>query len=456
MRKRTSLVLGMIIAAGLTVGLLTNAISGKTATGNQAEKEPQPFKIEQFIDPDTCAGCHSEIFEQWENSMHNLSHKDPVYLRLAKFLREGLTDNGEILEAESCVKCHTPMGYVSGFPKQLSDDLSKTAPIAQRGIQCDYCHSATTIRKMYNNGLVLSPGQGEDDPGIKYGPYDDSEPDFHEAKYSPMHTESRVCGTCHNVKHLAFGTDLETTYTEWEQSPYNAKDPEKRITCQGCHMSQRPGIPATGSTPRPKNPGSATDYSDERPHIATHYFVGGNAAVPPMFNGDEKARMAEERLAHAATVELDVSRIKERQLMVNVTNTGAGHSIPTGLGDLRQVWLEIMVKDQENKVRFATGTLNDKGILGSDALMYKTVLGDGNGNPVINVSKAREILSDNRIKAKETRRHTIDIGILPAPGDVLSARLLYRSAPQKVLNLLPGKALGPLPVIEMDKTVIRF
>ncbi|MCK5162808.1 MAG: cytochrome c554 family protein, partial [Desulfobacula sp.] len=218
--------------------------------------------IDQFISPDTCSGCHSEIFEQWENSMHSLAHKDPVYFKVARFLRKGLTDEGQIKEAESCVKCHTPIGYLTGFPKKLSDDLSKTAEIATQAIQCDYCHSAVTVKQMYNNGLVLKPGQGEDDPGIKYGPFDDAAPDFHEAQYSKLHTESEICGTCHDVKHVVFGTDLETTYTEWKNSPYNSKDPQKKITCQGCHMYQRPGIPATGSTPRPENPGAATDYSD--------------------------------------------------------------------------------------------------------------------------------------------------------------------------------------------------
>ncbi len=79
-------------------------------TSTALSESPQTFELDRFIDPDTCAGCHSEKFEQWSNSMHNLSHKDPVYIRVALFLRQGLTDQGEIDEAESCVKCHTPVG----------------------------------------------------------------------------------------------------------------------------------------------------------------------------------------------------------------------------------------------------------------------------------------------------------------------------------------------------------
>ncbi|MBU2628126.1 MAG: cytochrome c family protein, partial [Proteobacteria bacterium] len=294
-RRQVKKIMG-VIATGILLPLMPLLASSE-----------ETIDINQFISPDICSGCHAEIFEQWENSMHHLAHKDPVYSRVSQFLRKGLTDAGEIKEAESCVKCHTPVGFLTGFPKKVSDDLSKTPEIAIQGIQCDYCHSAESVKQIHNNGLVLKPGQGEEEPGIKYGPFDDAVPDFHEAQYSKLHTESRICGTCHNVNHVVFGTNLETTYTEWENSVYNSTDPEKRIACQGCHMYQRSGIPATGSTKRPENPGSATDYSDERPHIFTHYFVGGNAWVPGFFGGKDKHRMAVQRLENAATLSVDTS-----------------------------------------------------------------------------------------------------------------------------------------------------
>ncbi len=411
----------------------------------------EKIDIDRFISPETCQGCHDKIFEQWENSMHNLSHKDPVYLRTAQFLRKGLINEGEIKEAESCVKCHTPVGVVTGFPEKLSDDLSKTPEIATQGIQCDYCHSAVTIKQMYNNGLVLKPGQGEDEPGIKYGPFDDPIPDFHEAQYSKMHTESKICGTCHDVKHLAFGTNLETTYTEWKNSPYNSKDPEKKIECQGCHMYQRPGIPSTGSTPRPENPGSATDYSDERPHLFTHYFVGANSSVPGSFEARDKGRMAIERLQNAATLFVDTSLIKQKKINITVANTGAGHSIPTGVGDLRQVWLEITIQDKASKIIFQTGALNDKHELSRDAVIFRTVFGDEKGNEVINIAKAKQVLKDNRIKAKQSVIEIIDLPLVPRKDAMIIVRLLYRGMPRKILNMIPGKPFEPLPIIEMAK-----
>lgn len=437
-------------------GLFTAGFCFIFPAGLLCASSEDAIKIDRFISPEVCGGCHSEIFDQWKNSMHYLSHKDPVYLRTALFFRKGLTHAGEIKEAESCVKCHTPVGNLTGFPVNVSDDLSRTPEIATQGIQCDYCHSAESVTRIHNNGLVLKPGHGEDDPGVKLGPFDDAAPDFHEARYSKLHTEAEICGTCHDVKHIVFGTDLETTYTEWKSSPYYSKDPAKNIPCQGCHMFQKPGVPATGSTPRPENPGSAADGSMERPHIFTHYFSGGNSGVPGMFDGKGKGEMAVERLQNAATLSLDASKINEKRLSVTVANTGAGHSIPTGVADLRQVWLEITIKDKDNKPLFQMGALNDKQELPENAVIFRTVFGDGKGNKVVNIAKAKQILKDNRIKAKSSVTEVITLPYVPEKDSRIFVRLLYRGMPPELLKMLPGDPFEPLPVVEMAKVQIKI
>ena len=258
------------------------------------------------------------------------------------------------------------------------------------------------------------------------------------------------------MKHMAFGTDLETTYTEWKNSPYHSKDPAKNIPCQGCHMHQKPGIPATGSTDRPENPGSAADGSVERPHIFTHYFVGANSYVPGLFNDTTKAGMAVERLQNAASLSLDTSRIKEKKLSVTVANTGAGHSIPTGVADLRQVWLEITIKDKNNQTGFQMGILDDKQELPENTIIFRVVFGDGKGNKVVNIAKAREILKDNRIKAKESVTEVISLPVAPAKDSRVTVRLLYRSMDPEILKLIPGDPFEPMPVVEMAKAQAKI
>lgn len=409
------------------------------------------LKIEQFVSPETCGDCHVKIYEQWENSMHNQAHTDPIYNDVAEFLLKGLKDKDEIAEGESCVKCHTPIGNITGFPKKFSDDKTKTAEIATKGIQCDYCHSATGSSKPYNNGLIIEPGNGEDDPGVKRGPFKDSESDYHESAYSKFHTEAAVCGTCHDVKHVVFETPLETTYEEWQKSPYNSKDPANRVNCQGCHMYQRPGIAATGSTKRPSNKGTAAEDGPERDHIFTHYFVGGNSALPGLAGDKTKATMAEERLQNAAELSIDTKNIKRGEVCVTITNNGAGHYLPTGLTNVREMWLSVVVKDKAGKTVFSRGETDAKGYLGSDVILYNTVFGDGKGKPVTNISKAKEVLNDNRIPPQKSVAESFTFKSKPDELYSVNVKLLYRGASQKLLDTVHGKRKLTLPVVVMEE-----
>lgn len=414
------------------------------------------LNIEQFVSPETCGDCHVTIYEQWKNSMHNQAHDDPVYNDVATFMQIGLKDKDEIAESESCVKCHTPIGNITGFPLKFSDDRKKTAEIATKGIQCDYCHSATGSSKPYNNGLIIEPGNGEDDPGIKRGPFADSESDFHESEFSKFHTESAVCGTCHDVKHIAFKTPLETTYEEWQKGPYNSNDPKKRITCQGCHMYQRPGIAATGSTKRPANKGQAADDGPERPHIFTHYFVGGNVPLPTLAGDSLKATMAEERLKNAAELSVDTKNINKGKIGVTITNNGAGHYLPTGLTNVRQMWLSIAVKDKNGKKVYSRGEPDAKGYIHPEVKIYNTVFGDGKGKAVTNISKAREVLSDNRVAPQGSVAESFTFKNRPNERYTINVKLLYRSAPQELLDTIYGKRKLTLPVIVMEELNLKL
>lgn len=409
------------------------------------------FNLDRFISPTVCADCHSDIYSQWENSTHSLAHHDPLYNVVAAYFLKGLTDAGEIQEAEACVKCHTPVGVVTGNPRKTSDDLTRVPEIAAFGVQCDFCHSAVGTTRMYNNGMILSPGHGEADPGVKRGPRDDAEPEFHEAAYSAFHTNPGICGTCHNVRHVAFHTDLETTYDEWRNSPYNARDPQKRITCQVCHMYQRPGVPATGSTPRPDNPGQASDIGPERPHVFTHNFVGANNFLPGLFKGRDKIAMAEERLKNAAVLAVTADDIKNSGLTVTITNSGAGHKLPTGLSNVRQMWLAITVREKDSgRVVYTFGQPDADGYLADNVTLYQTVFGDGQGRPVDNLAQAREILSDNRIPPQGSVSQTFRLPEeAPAAGLVITARLCYRIFSQRLVDQIAGKGIYSLPITVM-------
>jgi hypothetical protein len=408
------------------------------------------YELSRFVPPDVCGGCHETIYRQWKNSMHHLAQRDTIYRAAAFYYLEGLTDRDEIIEAESCVKCHTPVGYFSGFPLKTSDEKNGKVPaIAVEGVQCDFCHSATGAKALFNNNIILDPGHGESKPGTKRGPRSDAKSDYHDSAYSKFHTGPEVCAVCHDVRHEVFGTKLETTYEEWLASPYNASSPGARLICQDCHMYQRPGLPATGSTKRSPNPGSSAADAPARAHVFTHYFVGANTMIPAMFGDAEKSKMAEERLRNSAELVIDGTKANEGLIMVTVKNTGAGHSLPTGLTDVRQMWLQLRITDQSGTVLFESGVPDGNGYLPADSIVYNTVFGDGKGKPVENVAKAREVLKNRRIPAGESLTERFNFS--PAAGRklIVEARLLYMSASQKLVDHVAGKGALKIPVITM-------
>ena len=78
------------------------------------------FEVDRFIEPPVCSDCHSDIHGQWENSTHNLSHRDPLYNAVAKYFLKGLTEAGFVLKEGD-----TPIVPVMLFNAKLSQDVSK-------------------------------------------------------------------------------------------------------------------------------------------------------------------------------------------------------------------------------------------------------------------------------------------------------------------------------------------
>ena len=402
------------------------------------------YALSRFIPPDVCGGCHDEIFSQWNGSTHQLAHGDIIYLSAADDGLKGLTDKDEIEEAELCVKCHTPVGYVSGYPKKVSDDKSKIQEPAQQGVQCDYCHSIEGAYAVYNAKFKHDPGNGDADAGNKRGPFKDSQSDFHKCSFSEFHTKSEMCGTCHDVRHVVFGTRLENTYEEWKASKYN----KEGIQCQDCHMYQRKGVPGTGSTARLENPGKASADGPDRAHIFTHYFIGGNTTLPIMNKDSLQKEMAEERLKNAAVISVD--GIAGNNIIIKIINNGAGHYIPTGLTHVRQAWVRIIVKDSKGKIVYSSGVVDSKGNITGKPSVYGTVFGDGRGNPVANIAKAREILSDNRLEPGEEKIEKFDIGAVSGKLTVEVA-LMYRGFDQALADSIPELKKMKVPVVIMHE-----
>ncbi|TLD40206.1 MAG: cytochrome c family protein [Candidatus Jettenia ecosi] len=414
---------------------------------------PGDVRISQFFSPISCGACHPEIFKMWSGSTHANAWKNPLFQALYNLGKKTAEGESQKRNIESCVRCHFPIGHSAGDANLPLDD-------EKGGVICDFCHSVRATTGIGNAPYILSPGNAAAmEGGIKYGPFKDSPETIHGSQYSELHTRSEFCGGCHDVSHAGNDLPIEQTYTEWRQGPYNTNDPETTVHCQDCHMRQRPGFPSTGSTERPDNPGLASPEimgGKKRPHIWTHYFVGGSVSqisLPP--NSEVQPQMAIDRLKNAATLEVvanpDAKKGDILKFQVNIKNTGAGHYIPTGLTELRQMWLETSVTDAEDKIVYQSGKVDEKGNIDPNATIYHTVFGDENGKQTLHVWAATHIISDNRIPPKgQKEEHFVCLipGSAKSPLKV-KAVLHYRSAPQDIVDTLLGEKSIRLPVIDM-------
>ena len=160
------------------------------------------------------------------------------------------------------------------------------------------------------------------------------------------------------------------------------------------------------------------------------------------------------------SAKLDVD-IKEGTVIVGVKNIGAGHHLPTGVSDFRELWLEITVKDKNNKVVFESGKLQADNNLGKDARPFMKVFGDENNQPVgLQFWRYKKLISDTRIPAGERREEIYTIKEAKKLQYPLTAvvKLNFRIYPQWVTNIVQ-KAYPQLPnppVIELNKIVKKL
>ncbi len=418
---------------------------------------PGDVRASQFFSPISCGACHPEIFKMWSGSTHSNAWKNPLFQALYNLGKRTAEGESEKKNLDSCVRCHFPIGHSSGGDPLPAPDDEKG------GVICDFCHSVRATTGIGNAPYILSPGNAAAmEGGTKFGPFNDSPETIHQSKYSELHTRSEFCGGCHDVSHAGNAIPIEQTYTEWEEGPYNTGDPKTTVHCQDCHMRQRPGFPSTGSTERPNNPGVASPEimgGKKRQHIWTHYFVGGSTnplSLPP--GSDVNRQMAIERLKNAATLELSVEPGYKKgdvlKFKVCIKNTGAGHYLPTGLTELRQMWLGVSITDAEGKILYQSGKVDEKGTVDPNTTIYHTVFGDKDGKPTLHVWSATQILSDNRVPPKGQKEENF---VCLVPGDVnaplkIKTVLYYRSAPQDVVDALMGEKSVKLTIVDMAET----
>ena len=374
----------------LMIGVaLSIAIFVATATAAIALPDIPADKFEPY----TNCGCHSSFMETWSRSMHTKALDDPLYQ--LKLSEANKATDGAL--GPFCEGCHAPVAVMSG---EIAD-RETMSPQSADGVGCDFCHQVTGTNDPLGNTSQIVTADG-----VKKAQFDDAVSPYHDTAYSAFHETAEFCGSCHNVDHPGNGLHLEATYTEWKNGPYAAEG----TVCQDCHMTPGPG-------PNKPHPGTAAAGGPQRDHIYIMTFAGGNVAL-----GDSV--LAEERLKAAAEIEIEVPDVLEEgsstDVQVTITNVGAGHYLPTGLTEVRQMWLGVIATDADG----------NEELLGRHE--FGTILEDAEGNHPAELWDAAAFYSDDRIPPRESSTDTFQLAMAEDEAVTVSAALYYRTASEEM------------------------
>jgi hypothetical protein len=381
---------------------------------------------------EVCSACHTEIYKQWRSSIMSRSWDDPIYRALLKQVSEateGRLDN-------FCTGCHTPVGLTTG---QITSDLNRS-PIGKAaaehplpGVDCETCHNYSSRTGQDNGAYVLTPMLNG--KPTKFGPYNDAVSPYHETVYSELHTRSEFCSVCHNVTHPFTSTAIERTYDEWHQSQYAFNYKE----CQSCHM--------------PNITGKAAIMGPDRHDLSTHYFNGGNVALLNYFGEKENAQRSRELLRRSGGIEFvelpTFTAGKDATVKIKVSNKGAGHKLPTGFPEGRQMWINFTVTDAKGAVVYRSGGIKD-GKTEPGTEDFKVHLGDKDGNTVdTEIWLVTSVLADTRILPNGYDIRTFHFPVpLKSEGPFkLEAKLKYWPFSQALADQLLGPGKMPIEIV---------
>ncbi len=409
----------------------------------------KPVKSDMFQSSLKCKDCHPTQYNQWRDSIHAHSFKDPFYRAM---LPDAVREGGEAM-THLCAGCHTPVGTVSEFVWFRQNGEVVSSDMVDEGVTCDICHSTAALRMLNKNGIPGNAGLVIDLSGTKYGPYGGEITDLHPIKYSEVHTKSIICGVCHNIYHPVTNTLIARTYEEWKETVYS----EHKIQCQDCHMvPPQMVIPVADNLKKVEIPGETSAWETIRTPFYPHNFSGSNAALAKKLGLDNTFDEARALLDLAASVAVKNAALnaaqKEISFEVEVKNERAGHNLPTGMTEIRQMWLNVEVKDlgDSGKVVWESGDLQKDGSLAEGTVIFGSKAVDVEGKPTSKPWKVAKIVEDTTIPARTSvkKPFTAALGDAKGPFEVV-ARLKYRSADQKFYDSYMKEGAIQLPVITM-------
>ena len=456
--RKTELYILMVILAAGPVG-----IAEETKAPDQPPEGPFGYTlirtaddaladIDLFLSNESCQVCHERQFKEVNGSMHSAAHVDPLYRRFAELARK---EAGEKVYTY-CSGCHSATGVTTGLiPAQHDPDLP---PEAKAGVTCDVCHQISTLTG--HEGPWGEPGNASfvlEQSRVKFGDSGEvAENRLHTGEKKDYFNKAEYCASCHTVIHPVNGLRIEQTYDEWKASVYAKND----IQCQDCHMRSVEDALKVAETLRPVVVEGQRAVEGKTRPIFPHYFVGGNSNADRLANGPMHAEMAEQRLKTATRIEVKApakaAAGKEIELEVLVHNVAAGHNIPTGVTELREMWVGWRILDENGKVLFHNDGLDEQGEIGQGVIRFGAIATDKSGTATFKPWEMTGFLWKKTVPPKSFTQDRVTLKLPEGvSGKVtVEATLRYRSAPPGVVaQVMQDEAFTP-KIVEMSKTEV--
>lgn len=398
-----------------------------------------------FISPGACGVCHPDQYAQWNGSPMALAGKNTWVYDLFNGTGTPGGSNGFVYTRDSvhrthspnseCASCHQPESWVKQ-PFRALEPLSNLSQNAQRGVSCEACHKIAHADESKLNFPGIYPGAVTftlpDNGGpnqVSYGVYGDvdfEEPYIMRASWQPQ-LSAEVCAVCHQDKNdpdedeefeEENGVVSEPTYFEWLDSPYGNPESPQYATCVDCHM---PPFGANFIVEGVMDP----DPPTRDPDTIRHHGM------------EATGTMVEQAAELDLAVETTPAGLEAR---VIVTNSGAGHRLPTGVTIRNMVLYVRAWRTDDNLPLVSTGTqlIDDLAGVGSPTQGYYAglpgklwakVTHDANGAHPVPFTEATGVLFDNRIEPLASDTTFYSFALPPGGGNyAVQARLLYRRA----------------------------
>ncbi|MDB4939177.1 MAG: Serine/threonine-protein kinase PknA, partial [Labilithrix sp.] len=316
------------------------------------------------------------------------------------------------MEGISCAVCHQTIGPVHAPFAARANEYQGNATwtsFATGAVFRMRPEDGAGVSGIGNSGYLLDPSSFVT---RTLGPGGPGDPIVHRPAPSDAKAylgSSEFCGACHDVR--LFGTDslgvrekgehfkrLRNAYSEWRTWSDTEKAAGRRAaTCQDCHMSLYPGVCVAGSSstststsggdgcptgfhfearaPGEKARGMIASSSSEPRPITSHYFTSVDLPLSTEF--DDKWASDTSLDASGTPIGLELRRRQllthtfafalgrttriggQLEIPVEVRNTGAGHRVPAGFSQEREIWVELTVKDARGAVVYEVGRIAD-------------------------------------------------------------------------------------------------